>query len=384
MKRTISRRGKGSKTASKKGSKKGATPAKKRPIRRPTAAKPTHKKSVSTRKPTHGKPLSAATLRLIREQEAAARRAERAERRQERREQAELDRLIAEQEEAERQSRREEKSERRRERAAQLRKKGYKPEKIRKLIKLEEFFEREAEKERRKEERKRAQAIKRSKAAGLREWPELADAARAERGMSKQKRAQARKRDRASIEEVLEPSIERYIIETLWEVYNCLGNLGFRVDEPQCWHYQDGSFDAQVRVNEPDDTTGQAAILELAKCIKPVAGAYIALGFRHHPSLQTESRLEKATIGDKPVPGSLAHKELGLYTNLTNYRPAGSSEIADHINATHEWLGDFSRVNQAWCAQIMVRYYYGPDGKPPYMGEHDRINEGNNPGSTCR
>jgi hypothetical protein len=247
-----------------------------------------------------------------------------------------------------------------------------------------DYFEREAEKERRREERAAQREADKLKAARLREWQELADAARAERGVSKKKRAQARKQDRAAKQEAQEyRTIEDYITETLWEVYNCMGNLGFKVDEPQCWKYQDGSFDAQIRVNDPDDTTGQMALLELAKCVNPVVGAYIALGFRHYPSGQTERRIEMAELGGKPIPTSLQHKEMGQYTNLTNYRPAGSSEIADHVNATHEWLGDFGKVNQAWCSQLMVRYYYSPNGGPPPGGEHDRINEGSNPGGKC-
>jgi hypothetical protein len=397
MKRTISRRGKGSKTASKKGSKKTLPPTKKRPIRRPTVTKPTHKKSVSTRKTTHGKPLSAATirrqqrqqavareqLRLIREQEAAARRAEREARRAERQEQAEIERLIEEQEEAERQARREEKAERRRDRATQLREKGYTEKKVKSLVKLEEYFEREAEKERQRAQRRAEKEETVAKKARLREWRERADAARKKRGMSKKARAAARKQDRAAAKEVAEPSFERYITESLWEVYNCLGNLGYKVDEPQCWKYQDGSFDAQIRVNDPDDTTGQDALLELQKCVRPVAGAYIALGFRHYPSLQTERRIEMAELGGKPIPGSLYHKEMGQYTNLTNYRLAGQSEIAAHMDVTHKWLGDFAKANQAFCSQILVRYYYSPESGPPPGDEHDRINEGENPGGEC-
>ena len=370
-KRVVSRRGKPSKSGSKKRSKKTPAPAKKRPVRRPIPARS-----------THGKSPTSATLRrrearelalLIHEQELAARR----EARREAREALELERLIEEQQEAERQEAREAKAARRRERTKQLQRQGRTEKQARKLVKLEEFFEREGEKEQRKE----AQRLERE---ALQTWQESADAEREKRGKTKKERAAARKADRKAKAEVREyRSIEDYIVESLWEVYNCLGNLGFRVDEPQCWKYQDGSFDAQIRVNDPDDTTGQAAILELEKCIKPVVGAYIALGFRHHPSDRTERRIEKGSIGDKTVPGSLKHKELGMYTNLTNYRPAGVSEIADHINATHEWLGDFGRVNQAFCAQIMVRYYHSPNGRRPPEGEHDRINEGSNPGTTC-
>jgi hypothetical protein len=377
-KRTVTRRGKPSKSGSKKRSKKTPAPAKKRPVRRPIPTRSTHHKS-----------STAATLRrrearelalLIHEQELAARR----EARREAREALELERLIEEQQEAERQAEREVKLAHRRERTAQLRRKGYPEKKVKKLVRLEEFFERESEKEQRKDERRREREAEQLKETRLREWAELADASRAKRGKTKAERAKARKEDRAAVKEAAaQPSIERYITESLWEVYNCLGNLGFKVDQPQCWHYQDGSFDAQIRVNDPDDTTGQDAILELEKCIKPIVGAYIALGFRHYPSLQTERRVEKKDIDGKYLHGSLRHMEMGQYTNLTNYRLAGSSEIADHINATHKWLGDFSRQNQAWCSQIMVRYYHSPDGKAPHEGEHDRINEGGNPGETC-
>ena len=390
MKRTVSRRGKGSKTAHKKGSKKGSSPAKKRPIRRPPTRKPAHRKPSPTRKPAHRKPSSTARYqalrearelqRLIREQEAAERQA----RRDEAREARALDRLIEEQEEAARQSAREEKAARRREREAQLRAKGRSPKQIQKLIKLEEFFEREAEKEARRAQRQRERETEKLKADRLREWRELADASRAERGQTKKERARARKQDKKAAKEIIEyKSIEQYITDSLWEVYNCLGNLGFKVDEPQCWKYQDGSFDAQVRILDPDDTTGQAALLELQKCIKPVAGAFIALGFRHYPSLRTERRVEKKDIDGRFIHGSLRHMEMGQYTNLTNYRVAGTSEIAAHVDVTHKWLGDFSEKNQAWCSQILVRYYYGPDNKPPHEGEHDRINEGENPGGKC-
>ena len=382
-KRSISRRGKPSKSGRKKGSKKTPSPAKKRSVKRPVS---THKKpSRTTLRQRQQEQREARELaQLIREQELAARREYQREARRERREALELERLIAEQEEAERQAEREAKAERRRERAAQLQRKGRTPKQVKKLIKLEEFFEREGEKERRRGEKRQEAEAQKLKEARLREWAELADAERVKRGKTKVERAKARKLDKKVVKEVAaQPSIERYINETLWEVYNCLGNLGFRVDEPQCWKYQDGSFDAQIRVLDPDDTTGQEAILELEKCIKPIAGAYIALGFRHYPSFHTERRVEKKDLDGKYLHGSLRHVEMGQYTNLTNYRSAGSSEIADHFNATEKWLGDFSRTNQAFCSQIMVRYYYSPDSKPPYEGEHDRINEGSNPGEKC-
>jgi len=371
-KRSVPRRGRGSKPAHKVGSKKAPPPSRKRPSkaererrnavareryaeqkrereRLERAALRQERARERQRKARERERREAAELRrLIREQERAAREAERQvardEREAEREAERELDRLIRSQEAARREAEAEDARQRR----------------------LEEWFDRQGTLDRNREGRARRKAEKAERERQIKGWQKIVDEERSERGMSRKQRAAERKLEEAIRREAeAAKTVEDYIEESLQAVYKCMVGLGYKTDEPIYYRLQDRAFDAEIRMHDPDDTTGAAALLELQKCIQPIVGAWILLGFRHYPSDQIERRIEMAEAGGKRLPSSLAQRELGMITNLTNYRPAGQSEIAAHVDATEKWLRDFARVNRAYCAQIFVRYYYSPDGRRP-------------------
>lgn len=342
--------------------------------RRPARGRPPSK-STKRRRPAQPKPVKRPVkkrltryeraLKLAREQERIARREEKAwwraydrqrqreaeaERAAERAAEAEQAALIREQEAAARAYERELAREQRR------------------IERVGRWFDREAAREAERERKRKEREQRAARAAQVREWEVYLDTARKERGKTVTERRAERKRERQVRAQAVEKTAEEYIVECLTEARECLEGLGHNVSIPQFSRLSDGTIDAELLVSLPpgsDPTEGKATLLHLSPCIKPVYGAWVALGFRFYGSDKIDYRIEKAQAGGKELPPSLRNFEGGYYTNLTNYRPAGAGEIADHVDATSDWLENFAEVNQAMVAQLFVRYYYSPSGRVP-------------------
>jgi hypothetical protein len=294
-------------------------------------------------------------LKLIRQQETAARRAEREEVRRAEAEREEIRRLIM--------------SQGRARRAAEAQDRAA----ARKLARLSAWFERQAERDAEREEQAVARKLEsarktreRKQAKELDRWERQVEKERAARGVTKRERQRlARQEKKARKEAAKLPSVEEYIMAMMHEGHDCLEKLGFKVRDVQPWRYPDGSFDVQLTIDDPDDTNGAKSLLKLQECIRPVIGASIAVGSRHYASGESDRRVDYATRNDKPVPHSLANMEQGKFTNLTNYRNAGVSEIAEHFDAWHKFLLDYGEKNRAYCAELFVRFHYSSSGKVP-------------------
>jgi hypothetical protein len=142
--------------------------------------------------------------------------------------------------------------------------------------------------------------------------------------------------------------------------------LGYRVDEPLVFKLRDGSFDAQLTIQDPHDPdnfmegSGANCLLRLADCIVPIIGAWIKIGFKSAPAFDTMDRIRRAEIGGKQY-----EIDLGLIHQYTNYRRAGATEIADHVNKTVIWMQQSHKKFHGHCEQIYIRYYYAPGGDGP-------------------